>query len=372
MKSLIYILKISLLCLILFSCQKEELLTLESIQASRIDNIPVTSFVLQEPQAGINPLVLTVSWTESIFKLSNSADPAPTAPVSYELQMDKAGNGFESPVILASTNKLSTNINILELNGQLLDVLKLEAGIASDLELRLIAYYGENKIHSIVAENTLNIKVTPYKPLQNIPNVYLLGDMNGWNNTDITYIMYRNSNNIDDPAYTYTGRLAANTYFKFIPEESLGTYKAYCRADDHTMTYEDKGDGAFYNADERYVTITLNTKDLTYIIEDYDASAAKSYSTIGPIGGWVNWDNEPPMTQSPYDIHQWSGVFDLNVSTAVKFRGEHDWANNWGGNAEDFPFGKAVFDGPGANIAVPGSYRIYFNDLTGHYAILKQ
>lgn len=372
MKSFYNILKISLLSLVLFSCQKEELLTLESTNASIIDNIPVTTFVLQEPQSGVNPLVLTVSWTETIFKLSDSADPAPAAPVIYELQMDKAGNNFASPVTLASTNELSTNINTLELNGQLLDVLKLEAGIPSDLQLRIIAYYGENKIHSVKAENTLYINVTPYEPLQDIPNVYLLGDMNGWNNTDITYIMYRKSNDVDDATYTYTGRLGANTYFKFLPEESLGTYKAYCRADDSNMTYEDKGDGAFYNADERYVTITLNTKDLTYSIVDYDASAAKIFNTLGPIGGWVNWDNEPPLTPSPYDIHQWSGLVDLTVSTAVKFRGDKDWVNNWGGQAEDFPFGHGIFDGPGANIVVPGTYRIYFNDLTGHYAILKQ
>ncbi len=372
MKSLTYILKISLLSLILFSCAKEDLLTLESATPSRIDNLPVTTFVLQEPAAPANPLVLTISWTESIFKLSDSENPAPTGPVSYELQLDKVGNSFATPLILTSTNELSTNINTLELNGQLLGTMNLEGGVESDLELRIVSYYGENKLHSLISENVMNIKVTPYAPLQNIPNVYLIGDMNGWDNTNTTYLMYRNNNNIDDGTYTYTGRLGPNTYFKFLPEESLGTYKCYCRADDSNMTYEDKGDGAFFNADERYVTITINIKTLTYTIEDYDASAAKSFSTLGPIGGWVNWDNEPPLAAASYDGHQWSGLVDLTISTAVKFRGDKDWANNWGGQAEDFPFGRGVFDGPGANIVVPGSYKIYFNDLTGHYAILKQ
>lgn len=138
------------------------------------------------------------------------------------------------------------------------------------------------------------------------------------------------------------------------------------------MAYEESAGGAFYNEFERYVTITINTKDLIYTITDFDASSAKVYNTIGPIGQFCAWDNEPPLSKSGYDPHQWSGTFQFDISTAVKFRGEHNWGFNWGGKDVDYPYGKAVFDGPGATVSIPGKYKIYFNDLTGHYAILQQ
>lgn len=372
MKSLKIFLRIIVISFILFSCRTDDLLTLQDSKSSVLDDLAVSTFTLSEPQNNQNPLLFTASWTSTQFYLSGDVNPGAASPITYVLQIDKAGNEFANPFTLFSTNKLVANVFTKDINQILLNNLKLEAGTPVDLELRILAYYGENQLHSLPSENVLKITISPYKPVDVIPAVYLIGDMNGWNNTSTDFIMYRSSNSKDDYTYTYTGKLAANTYYKFIPEESLGTYKAYCRKDDATMTYEESSGGAFYNQDERYVTINLDTKNLTYSIVDYDATTAKNYSTIGPIGGFCNWDNEPPMSKSSYDAHQWSGSFKIDVSTALKFRGDKNWANNWGANAEEFPYGKAVFDGPGANIAVPATYKIYFNDLTGHYVILQQ
>ncbi len=372
MKSIKQFFLLLILGSLLFSCRTDDELTLQSSKKSTLDDIPVKDFVLQEPQNGENPLLFTVTWSETQFMLSDSSNPGAAAPLTYVVEIDKQGNDFKNPAILASTNKLSANISTKELNQIILNGFTNDPKAATPLEIRVVAYYGENQVNSLISENTLKINVTPYQPVTKIPAVYLLGDMNGWNNTNTDYIMYRNTNSKDDYTYTYTGKLAANTYFKFIPEESLGTYKAYCRKDDNTMTYEESDGGAFYNQNERYVTIILNTKDLTYTITDFDATAAKTFTTLGPIGGFCNWDNEPLMTKSAYDPHQWTGTFKFDAATALKFRGDRNWANNWGSNAEDLPYGKAVFDGPGANISVPGSYKIYFNDLTGHYAILQQ
>jgi len=372
MKTIFKIFMISLWgSLLLTSCRTDDQLTLKDITPTAIDDIPQKSFILTEPSANTNPLMATITWTQTEFSLSSASHPEPAGTVNYALQMDIDGNNFANPVTVASTNGLSANLFVKDINAVLLNKFNAVPEEEAHLELRILTYYGQN--NSIPSSNTLKISVTPYKPLEEVQAVYLLGDMNGWNNTSTEYIMFRNSNNPDDRTYTYTGRIAGNTYFKFIPQESLGTYKAYCRKDDSTMTYEETDAGAFYNEFERYVTITINTQDLTYTIIDYTGNnTSVFYSTIGPIGGFCNWDNEPAMTKSSYDGHQWSGTFTFDVSTACKFRGNHDWVNNWGGSAEEFPYGKAVFDGPGANIAVPGTYKIYFNDLTGHYTILQQ
>ena len=361
-----------MLSVLLLSCRTDDLLTLESSTASVVDELPVSEFVFQEPENGANPVAFTATWSETKFVLSDANYPGPVAPVKYYLEIDQQGGNFENPIVLTSTMQLNATVFVKDLNGIILNKFNIVENEPVNIDLRVMAYYGENQMHSIVSDNKISFKVTPYKPADIIPAVYLIGDMNGWNNTNTDFVMYRNSNKKEDYNYYYTGRLAANTYYKFIPEESLGTYKAYCIKDDANLVYEESGGGAFYNAEERYVSIQINIKDLTYSISDLDVSQSKTYTTIGPIGGFVNWDNEPPMTKSSYDPHQWSGIFDLNVATALKFRGNKDWSNNWGGNAEDHPYGKAVFDGPGADISIPGKYKINFNDLTGHYIIIQQ
>lgn len=357
---------------LLGACREDDLLTLNSSVASKLDPLPVSEIVLSQPAGGENPVVLSVTWSDTHFYLSGSSNPTPAAPVTYELQMDKKENNFSTPEILASTTALYANILTKDLNGVLLTKFKATDKETLEMQLRIVAYYGENKSQSLISQNTHDFVVTAYRPLDVTPAVYLLGDMNGWNNTSTEFLLYRDSNSLSDYTYTYTGRLAANSYFKFLPEESLGTYKAYGFGGDGKLVYEESEGGAFYNEVERYVKITIDIKELTYSIEDFDASDARVYSTIGPIGGFSNWDNEPAMKKSTYDPHQWSGTFTFSSSTAIKFRAEHDWANNWGGGDSDFPYGKAVFDGPGVNLSMPGTYKIYFNDLTGHYAILQQ
>lgn len=358
--------------LLIYSCRTDDQLTLNETLPSKLDNVPVSKFVLQEPPATENPLLITVTWTETQFKLSsNSSHAEPAGPINYVLEMDKAGNNFAKPIVLASTTGLSADLFLKDMNTILLTKLSAVAEKENEVECRIVANYGTNQ--SVASTNTLKLTITPFKPVVALDPVYLTGDMNGWNNTNTDFIMFRDSNNKDDRTYTYTGRLAANTYYKFTPKEALGTNKAYGRKDNTTLVYEESSGGAFYNQNEKYVTITINTQTLEYTIVDFTSpNTSKFYNTLGPIGNFCNWDNEPLMKKSSYDGHQWNGIFNLDVATALKFRGNRDWANNWGGKDAEFPYGKAIFDGPGANIKVTGKYRIYFNDLTDHFVILPQ
>lgn len=374
MKKFIKILFLSFIgSLLVFSCRtSDDLLTLNETLPSKIDDVAVTNFVLQEPAPDTNPLLLTVTWTETQFKLSNnSSHPEPAGPVNYLLQMDKGGNNFATPLVVASTTGLSSDLFLKDINAILLVKLGAIPEEQNAVELRIIANYGTSQ--SVASTNVLKLNITPFKPVVAVDPIYLTGDMNGWDNTNTDFLMFRDSNNKDDRTYTYTGKLAANTYYKFTPKESLGTYKSYCRKDDTTLVYEESSGRAFFNEFEKYVTITINTQTLVYTIVDYiSPNTIKFYNTMGPIGNFCNWDNEPLMNKSAYDGHQWNGTFTLDVATALKFRGNRDWANNWGGKDTEFPYGKAVVDGPGANLTVTGKYRIYFNDLTDHFAILPQ
>lgn len=364
----------SILCLLGFmACSSDDdTPMLSHVESSIIDNLPAQSYILSEPAEGDNPLLFTVTWSETMFYLDGSSTPTPAAPITYSLEMDRKGNNFESPVVIAGTGGLSANVFMKDFNLQLLTDLKANPNEVVDIEFRIIANYGQNLAGIAVSGNTIPLSVTPFLARKEMQPIYIVGDMNGWDNTNTNFIMFRNSNDPKDEEYTYTGRFAANTYFKLIPDEALGTDKMYCSNGDGTLTYEERADGSFYNETEGYKTLTINLADMTYTIENYNASSAPTYTTMGPIGGFCNWDNEPPMTVSAYDPHQWSITYTFEISTACKFRGDKDWANNWGGDASDIPYGKGVFDGAGTDVSTPGTYKIYFNDLTHHFVILSQ
>ncbi|SHE30925.1 SusE domain-containing protein [Dysgonomonas macrotermitis] len=379
--SKIYIIAIlSLLGFIACSDDNDTSPALTKIIPSTIDNFPAGEYILSEPETG-NPVIFTVTWTETMFHLDGSANPVPAAPVSYTLQIDKAGNNFASPQVLSATSSLSTNIYVADLNSLLIDGLGLTPNVSSDVELRLIANYGQNLAGESISANTIPLAITPYAPTGDLKPVYLIGDMNGWDNRNTDFIMFRNDSDPKNRIYTYTGRIQAGCYFKFIPEESLGSYKAYTRKDDTTLEYIESDGGAFYNETEGYKTITINLSDMTYTIEDYDMSEATQWTMINFVGAFCNWgdgNTDPAMTPTTYDPHIWK--ISLNLSTVeygVKFRANHSWDNRWcPPNPDAVPYGITEFNPAGhdnnISLAEPGDYSVVFNDLTGHYVITKK
>ncbi len=185
--------------------------------------------------------------------------------------------------------------------------------------------------------------------------------------------MYRDNNEPGNKVYTYTGLFQDSgdgfCYFKFVSEANLGSWASmYCMGADGTIVV---GDLDAFKIAPGYHTVTLDLAAMTYTITPFDASGKVEYAVMGAIGEFCGWDNEPEMTKSAYDPHKWTYDYNFDAGTTVKFRADHAWTANWGGPADALPYGVSVFDGPGC--AVPaGNYTIYFNDLTGHYAIIMK
>ena len=106
---------------------------------------------------------------------------------------------------------------------------------------------------------------------------------------------------------------------------------------------------------------------MTYTLVVYDASAAKTFATIGIIGSSTanGWDASTAMTKSAFNDHIWSlGVTSLKDGE-LKFRANNAWDVSWGGTT---PFSGG---GTGDNIPVAKSkYVVYFNDLDGSYLMI--
>jgi hypothetical protein len=90
-------------------------------------------------------------------------------------------------------------------------------------------------------------------------------------------------------------------------------------------------------------------------------------------GGFDSWGFANTMsafsTYSGAENHDW--VFDLTIDadSEMKFSADTGWAANWG--SSDFPYGTGVSGG--ANIpATAGTYKVFFNDITGQYNFIAQ
>lgn len=212
--------------------------------------------------------------------------------------------------------------------------------------------------------------------------IYIIGDLNSWNNSDITTMLplFKDNTSNDNPVFTYTGYLPAGN-FKFLPEEALNSYKALCFKSEGNLEYIEEGGGAFNNATAGYKTITINVNDMTYSISDYDVTGATEWTTIGVIGEFCGWDNEPQMSHYSVDNkHIWTLELTLSAlaegTHPLKFRGNNSWDYRWApADPESVLFGKTIYlKSPDDNIVVRegGNYHIVFNDLTGHYAIIKK
>ena len=54
----------------------------------------------------------------------------------------------------------------------------------------------------------------------------------------------------------------------------------------------------------------------------------------------------------------------------VKFRANHDWGANWGG--QEFPYATGAKDGANIVVTPGGTYDIYFNDITKQYLFIAK
>ena len=122
-----------------------------------------------------------------------------------------------------------------------------------------------------------------------------------------------------------------------------------------------------------YYTIKLDTKTQKATIEEYKG-AAKNFAELYITGGFDSWGaTTTPMTAfATYtggENHDW--VYDLTITEdgEVKFNADKDWKNNWG--STEWPYGTGLQGG--SNIpAKAGSYKVFFNDITGQYNFLEK
>jgi hypothetical protein len=303
---------------------------------------------------------------ETFEELSFSpADYGADVSVRYILQADQQED-FSSPVtvkdIAGSGTKEQRTVTILnkDMNTAML-ALGLPPGEEATVHVRLFSFITaltSDTLYSNVVQRT----GLPFRDSDcgNYCSIGLIGSATpgGWDvDTDMRLV------NPADDKYTWTVTLYLN---------GGGDNKVKFRAMDSWDvnwggTDFPSGTGTLGGADiaipsSGYYTVTFNDQTGAYSIV---STGAATYTSLGVIGAQSGWGNDiADLTKSGADPHVWTGTIALTAGE-LKFRANDAWDNNWG--ATGFPSAFGTGGGPNINVAVSGTYFIYFNDVSGEY-----
>jgi hypothetical protein len=352
----------------LMACEKDEEQLVATTTGAPTLNVSAQTLELQASEANNEAVVF--SWTPVDVAWTNP-DIAPEGAMRYFLQFDQQGENFASPVEIDMGTELERRYTVSDFNAFVRERLELETSTPSVIEVRVKAAMGPNVEGATSAPVTLT--VTPYEEVRYAP-IYMVGDAteHGWDNALATPMFISN----EAPGmFVYTGMFTAGG-FKFLKLQ--GQWAPMWGVDGvgglvARPTEADPDPNTITVAAEGYYTVTVDTVNMTYTFEPFNALTAPTYESIGVIGAFSDWSSDVLMTRSAFDPHIWMLEHDFAADTELKFRKAGDWGVNWGPATEEeraIPYGTGVQDGRNINL-LAGSYTIYFNDLTGQYMFLK-
>jgi len=386
-----------------------------------------TEFVLNTPVYANQLLDLRTSKHVSLtWSQPNVTDKgAPLAGVGfYAIQVSKDGK-FTASVAEAAADKTGKTVadyieleekyfsTAVDVNAEALDkaINTLFAWESEDnmpakqeLHLRVYAHFaGTNaplEDGSVsIASNVVKVQVAPYYiELSDAPVAlnYIVGqDVAGsWSNNVadagkglLPFFPIANANYDKKTglgSVSYTGYFADKAEFKvFSPKysadgNSFAWDYAYVGVEGTpgTARYRDGGDdGPNITAPKAgYYTIVIDNVKHTFTMTEATEIDETEKGSIGIVGEFSSWDNDVVMTAASTAAngknHVWTAELKLEKASEVKFRANAKWDLSWG-SATVLPYGVATKGGPNMKLK-KGTYKVYFNDLTGQYNFIQQ
>ena len=291
----------------------------ETAQAAVLSDLTTTNYVLESRNS--ENVAFTLEWTKP--------DLGYPAIVTTTIDLDLAGKDFSHARSLASvTTATSQEVTVGSLNSAIINLLH-DYGIEEDFsarnfEIRLASSISQAK--EPLYSNVLTLNITPYSMDIQYPEIYVIGDYNGWAQDESQQSLF----SFSEDGVNFEGIIDFN-------EKAANGFKLKGAIDNW-----DNGnwgtDGNAAAPDEEAASITL-INDLTW-----DTSAAENQ---------MNFD---PETQRFYIDFTFSSDSPADGSGGIKFLTD---TNTWLGLPGDAEEGTL---GDGNNIQFKaGSYRIYVN-----------
>jgi hypothetical protein len=216
---------------------------------------------------------------------------------------------------------------------------------------------------------TINMMDYTYVIEEQVPEYFLVGALQGWNASasGMTCMLYPQSVSV----HSYTTTFSGDHNLKVWMSTDFGNWdKAVGTATDGDASTSGVlgGSGAICAPEaDVYYTFTADFANNTYTWTKLANQSPATYNKIGLIGDFNSWGGDEELTQ--VTPHNWM-VSDFTVTStgSVKFRANGGWDVNWGAAVDlsTVNYGVGVSNGDNMTIA-PGTYDVYFNDITGEF-----
>lgn len=224
---------------------------------------------------------------------------------------------------------------------------------------------------------TLNMMDYTYSIKEVAPEYYVIGAMQGWNNsaTGMTNMLYPTTPMIQ----SYTTKWVDDHNFKLILGSDIGNWDAcfgatYDGCSEVAAALASTGAGAIVCPEKDvYYTFTANFSTMSYEWTKLDNQEPTEYKKIGLIGDFNGWGADFELTQLEKAPHNWICTFSVDGDSMIKFRADADWAVNWGAGEYDGAIDLSIQNSEtgvqnGKNLKIhAGTYNVFFNDITGQF-----
>lgn len=285
------------------------------------------SFELLEDKA--TEVMTTFVWS--------AADFGYQAAITYQVELDVAGNNFNDAVTLGTTTNDSLSVTVEKVNNILLTK-ELPGETPSDVEVRVVASVSPEVGPLVSAPITLTI--TPYTVAINYPQLQVPGSYQGWDPANNSTIIW--SVKSDDKYEGYLYFPDPNTEFKY----TLGPSWDTNWGDDGADGTLDPNGANIVAAEAGVYKLNVDLNALTHSYLKTDWGLIGSATPNG-------WDSDQDMSYDPAS-GIWSITLDLVVGE-IKFRANDDWAINLGDNDTNKTL---EYDGANIPIAENGNYTV--------------
>lgn len=198
---------LGIVALAMTACKKDE--TQVTVQPGTAPTLSTMTKTLVLTQADADKPAITYSWSPYTYSVSGGAKIV--SPVTYSLQIAKAGTNFaNAQEISAGTDQTSTlTVKNTDLN-QALQNLKLPSGVPNQVEVRLKTFVGGNQPVLYSAPTTLTVTSYTFCAQPDAKSAWAIIGPAGISWNDDVAMTY----DCATQTYTYTGPLKADS-FKF-------------------------------------------------------------------------------------------------------------------------------------------------------------
>jgi hypothetical protein len=321
------------IALSLWSCTKDETQAVANAGTGGSLKSSATTVVLDKTMLTTN--VITFSLTNANFGYQ--------AAVNNVLQLAVKGTNFASPKeVILDANATSKIYNGLDFNNLLLS-LNLPTTANTDVEFRI-----KSSISATTAPVYSNVVSLSAKPFPLTAWIYVPGNYQGWDPASADSLISVTGNGV------YTGVIAFDGgNFKITPAKKWD------------IAYGDAGGGKISTTGGDISSISAGTKEL---VADLNANTLTitplAWSLIGNAIPGTNWDTDVNMKF----INDGKGIWKVTTNLSVgefKFRKNHDWGTNYGGNSA------GTLTGDNIAVTVAGNYTVTLDIPNNKYILVK-